>query len=113
MFCGERQRLASARRFLLHLGAADVLHRVALAVADELHCLLAAEKLSSGAKMDLQPLCRVRIIHVLRHVKFHAAQQIDRRLKCVHVYEHIAVRLKAGQRGKALLQALRRLRRRH
>ena len=68
--------------------------------------MLAVEKLLARLEINVQILRRVVVVHILRHVKFHAADQIHRRLERVQVHEQIAVHLKAQKLRQRPLQPL-------
>ncbi len=82
-------------KILLHLCALDILRRVALAVAHKPHRLFAVEQLIALLEVNIKVLAGIGIIHVLRYVEPHAADQLDRFLKRLEIDEHVAVHRKA------------------
>ena len=43
----------------------------------------------------MQVLSRVVVVHIRRHIKFHAAKQVDQLDKNIQVYQNVAVRPEA------------------
>ena len=100
----------SLQERLLGLDAAQVtvriavFHVVVVAVADDLHGVVAGEEAVALLLVDVQVLIRIVVIHVPRHVEVHAAHGVHDLAHGVPFHHHLEVRLKAHQLGDLLVQ---------
>ena len=75
----------------LDTDAPDVCVGIAAAEADQAHGFLAVELLQPRVQGDMQVLGRVVVVHIRRHIEFHAAEQIDQLDKDIQVHQNVAV----------------------
>ena len=95
-----------AAQVAVRVAPCDAVFPVVVAVAEDLHGVVPAEKAVARRLVDMEILIGVVVVHVLGHVEVHAADGVHDLPHGVPFHHHLEVRLEAHQLGNLLVEVL-------